>query len=436
MDSEALIDEINRINRIHAIDDEWDGEETGNDPESAYVADISDSKRAADLKRKRRKPARKVRAAGTGSKRRDIIIYISEAVILLAAVGLVIGFILWNRSFTKIDLKDYTQVNVSGYNHFGSASVHVDVDPAYSDFWSTVSVEMDRDENLRNGDVITISYSYDDKAANDSKLRVEASDTQVTVEGLTEPNIIDHEKLYSGLNIIKDGLSPKISIQVENVSDDTFLSQIQYVLQSDKLFYADGDEISVKADVPRELLESHEYVLENRNTEDPWTVTIDEPSSYIMDASFITQPVLDELNSAGLKLLLNSDANEYGLRIFQQEAHIQAQFVGNKTTFKWNNAYLISAYFHSATDEGLQSMDNHANDVRLVYGVTITQQNGAGAFAEAIVQYTNLYTHPDGTLDLNLDSGRLVSCTYRDKNAKELVSGVDEASYNTVKLTQ
>lgn len=376
------------------------------------------------------------RKARSGAKHRDILIYTAEAIALLIAVGCVIGYLLWNSSFTKIDLKDYTVVTLSGYDHFGTAEVHMDVGPTFSDFWSTVSAKADVISDLRNGDTLTISYDFDEQAAKDNRLKVSAEDTSITVEGLEEPNIIDHEKLYSGLNVIQDGLSPRVGLTVENVSDDTFISQIEYSIDSDRIFFADGEEVSITATIPEGMLDSHEYVLADKKTREPYLYMVSEPSSYIMDASYITDPVLDELQSEGLKLLLNSDANEYGLRIFQQEAHIQAQFVGNKTTFRWENAYLISAYFHSVTDEGLQSMDNHANDVRLVYGVTIRQQNGTSAFVEAVVQFTNLFTESDGTLNLNLDSGRLVSCTYRDKNVKELVSGVDDSAYDTVKLTQ
>lgn len=379
-------------------------------------------------------PASKKRAR---ARKRELTIYLIEALAaLVVIVGVIAGIFIWKASFTKVLLSDYLVVETEGYDHFGTASVHMDVDPAFADFWSTVEVKADKTENLSNGDTLDITFTYEADAAKKSKLKIDDTAAAITINDLTPQIRIDHEKLFSGLQITKEGLSPRVSLDVENISEDPFVSQITYVVNSEKIFFADGEEAVITAEIPEEFANSHEYAFELGEENNNYSYLIEEPDSYVTDASLITEDVLSQLEDEGLKLLLNSDANEYGLRIFQQEAHIQAVFVGNKTTFRWENAYMISAYFHGVTAEGLQFIENHTNDVQIVYGVTITQQNGAKAFAEAVIQFTNIIQRADGTIDLSESPGRLVSCTYKDKNVKALVSGGSEKYYDTTKLTK
>lgn len=423
MGSNALKKEIEDINGLHAI-------------ESGRTATVK-------KKKKRRTKAGKISGAGkskqkykTAVRKREATIYAIEALAMLAALGCVIGFLLWYNSFTKIKLSDYTVLTLSGFDNYGSADVEVDLDPAYPDFWSTVTASVDSRENLSNGDSLTITYIYDEKVAKESRLKVDSSDAVITVSGLAAPTIVDEDYLFSGLDIVQEGISPKVTLALDNNSEDGFVSQVVYSLDTERSFYANGDEVRITAEIPDELLTSHQYVLDSGVSDCVYTYTVAGDQEYITDASYITDEVLTELENAAIDLLMAGDANEYGLRIFQQEAHIQAQFVGNKTTFKWVNPYVISAYFHSVTDEGIQYVENHTNDVQIVIGVTIAQQNGSKAFAEAVVQFTNLIADSNGNLDLGLDTGRLVSCTYKDKNVKELVKGDSDGNYNTTKLTE
>ena len=341
---------------------------------------------------------------------------------------------LWHFSFTKIALSDYLQVDFSGYDTHGVAEVHMDVGPGSPDFWSAVETDVDKSENLKNGDEITVSFAFDEEAAKESKLKVDGTEIVVTVEGLDERTLIDADRLFSGLAVTQNGLSPRVSLTVENASEDEFVSQISYEIDSDKSFYADGEEVAITALIPEELAQADEYDFELGESGNTHIHTVSEPDSYVMDSSFITADVLKKLEDDGMQILLDSDANEYGLRIFQQEAHMKAVFVGNRTTFKWTGAYVISAYFHSVTEAGIQFIENHTNDVQVVYGVTITQQDGSKAFVEAVVQFTNIILRADGTVDLSESPGRLVSCTYKDKNVKSLVSGANDVNYDTVKL--
>ncbi len=351
-------------------------------------------------------------------------------------MAVLIGFLIWHNSFTEILLSDYVTLSLEGYDHYGTATPVVQGDQEYAEFWSTVTASVSQGIDLSNGDEVTVSYKYDDEVARNCKLRVDASEAKVVIDGLTESTVIDDEMIFSGLDVSESGLSPKVMLTVENTSEDSLISQVTYQIEGERKFFADGDVVSIKAELPEGALDSHQYVSDKEPGEEYiYEYPVVSEDSYIMNAADISAELLKDMEQIGADLIYAADANEYGLRIFQQEAHIQPVFKGNKTTFKWVNPYMISAYFHSVTPEGLEQIENHANDVQIVYGVTITQDDGKNCLAEIVVQFTNIVRHADGTVELTPEMGRIVSATYRDKNVKKLVSVDSNENYDTVKLT-
>jgi len=359
------------------------------------------------------------------------------SVILIASLGGGLGYAIWYNSFTEVKLSDYTQVVITGYDNYGEADLSVLSDGEHREFFDTVSASIDTPKSLSNGDEIEVTYSYDEELAKENKLRIDDSSTSITVEGLKEATVIDKDTLFAGLNVTFDGLSPCIAVTCENTSTDEFLSGVVYSVAGEKQFFSNGEEVTIHAEVDSSLLgDDNRYVL--KLSEDDYNLWVNAPTgdSYFEDAGQVTDEILSELEKEGFNLISKSDAKEYGLRIFQQEAHIQPVFVGNTTTFKWVNPYVISAYFHSVTEDGKQFVEIHANDVQIVYGVTITQQDGKSCLAEMVIQFVNLVAKEDGTYDLNLDSGRIVSASYKNSNIKKLVSGGTDGMYTTTKLTE
>ena len=375
------------------------------------------------------------RQARRNARIRETVLYLIEAFVIMAAMGFLIGFMLWHNSYTSIRVSDFVSLNLSGYDHYGTAEVSILGEPEYAQFWSTVTASVNKTDALSNGDELTISYTFDEAAAKECRLKVDAEDAVVTVEGLTEPTVVDNDMVFSGLDITQSGISPKISIEIANTSEDPFVSGITYYEESGKSFFANGDIAGIKAEIPEELLDSHAYVLAQNADEYVYEYETRTDETYVMSADLITDDVLKTLEQFGYDLIYAADANEYGLRIFQQEAHIKPVFNGNKTTFEWSGPYVISAYFHSVTDSGIDMVENHANDVQIVYGVTIRQADGKSCMAEVVVQFTNIVERADHSLDLSADLGRIVSATYRDKNIKKLVSVESNTDYDTVKLT-
>ena len=331
---------------------------------------------------------RKLRAAKR--RRVEVIAYTVEIVAAVCMVGVLVAFLIWHNSFTNIKMSDYVTLSLAGFDHYGTATPLINGESEYSEFWSTVSATLDKTEDLSNGDTVTITYEFDEEVARASKLRVDATESTVTIEDLPESKVIDDAFMFSGLIMTQNGISPKVTFEVGNNSEDPFVSGITYYIDDERTFFADGDTLRIKAELPEGALDSHEYVTDKLADEYVYEYPVVSEDKYVMSAAQISAEALKTMEDYGTDMIYAADANEYGLRIFQQEAHIQPVFKGNKTTFKWVNPYVISAYFHNVTEAGLQQVENHANDVQIVYGVTITQDDGKSCMAEIVDQFTNI----------------------------------------------
>lgn len=359
------------------------------------------------------------------------------ALVTLVFMGGAVGVWAWYNSFTEIKLSDYSQISLSGYNNYGVAAVDMLGDSEYAEFFKTANAYLDKTGSLHNGDEITVSYTFDEQTAKDNHLRVDATENSIIVEGLPDATVINKEYLFSAAEITYEGMSPCLFASVANNSTDEFLSQVVYKLGEDrKVFYESGDSFLVTAEFPEEYYSNPAYVIEIGETDLVNEYIIPDGKSYYTQSYQVSDEMLDQLEKAGLEIISRADAKEYGLRIFQHEAHLKPVFVGNTTTFKWVNPYMISAYFHAITAEGKKSIDNHANDVQIVYAVTLTQQDGTSCLCEMVIQFSNLCDNEDGTPNLNLDSGRIISASYRDSNVKKLVTGGSDGAYETTKLTE
>lgn len=420
MDSEQLISTINKIN-----DSGTHGTKSRKKPAPAGRTSKSVT----------RYSGRRKTGTSVFSKKQTILLTV-VCVLIAGALAGFIGYRLWYNSFTDISLAEYTSITLSGYDTHGTAQLDIIGETEYASFFRTVDAKLSAEENLSNGDELSVSYTYDEQAAKDNKLRINAADAVFTVEGLTPQTVINKELVFSGLDVSFEGISPCISMTIANTSTEPVASEVEFTVESDSRVFESGEEIKVSAAIPEEYLNDPAYRVDMGTDDYTETFTAPETDEYLSDPDVITEEMLTQLENAGYDLISKSDAKEYGLRIFQQEAHLKPVFVGNTTTFKWSSPYVISAYFHSVTESGRQIIENHANDVQIVYGVTLSQQDGTSCQAEMVIQFADIVLKQDGTVDLNLDSGRIVSASYRNSNIKSLVDNDGDGSYVTTKLTE
>lgn len=367
-------------------------------------------------------------------RRRAKVLTCTILVFLLLVAGITFGsiYIYKNVTMTKIDLREYTTLTYTGYNSQGTLHAQIKGDGSFEDFFNTVEIDVSPNGNLSNGEEVILTYSFDQKMAKEQKLWISGTEKKVNMHGLPEATTISYEKLFSDVNVAWEGISPEVVVTVENKSNDEFIKTVDFVIEDEKEFYAKDDIVVIKAEFDEEQAKRHGYIVESGENGYQKEVVIDKVDEYLTDASCLTVDMVNQLDSNARALF--GDANEFGLRIFC-EAHLVPTYVNGSTTFQWINPDLISVYFNVLTDQSyLGQMGTRINDIKFVYDAAITQSDGVTSSAEAVVRYDNLIRRADGTIELNMESGRIISASGSDKNIKKMVNNQEEEEYTSVKL--
>lgn len=337
------------------------------------------------------------------------------------------GTLFW-ASFERIDLNEEAVVAFSGFDTQGSVSVDVAPKEGYEEFYRTVNASVSQNGTFCNGDEAVVHFSYDEKLAKELRLRVRALDKVVAVEGLPTAKKVSLEELFGGLQMNYTGIAPQITVEMSNISTDPFFGKISFVIEEPKEFYDEGDLLKVRAVFDEEEAFNRNYDVEKGENGYEKTITVTGVDTYLQDGSELNEEQVMELSDAGKELL--GDANDYGLRIFS-EANLMPIWVNNKLTFKWTNPRLLSMYFHSLKEEA-ESKGMHRNDIECVYMATLSQADGVSCQAEVVVRFTDLVKRADGSFDLSIGTGEIISASYRNSNIKQLLTNDDY--YVTEKL--
>ena len=349
----------------------------------------------------------------------------------ILAAAIVIAVISCNYlSYTNVNLDDMLQVSLSGYNGKGSVKADVTSPVQFADFAKTVKAVPDKNTDLKNGDSITITWEYDKAEAKAQKLRVQADPVTYEISGLKDARIIDNDELFKDISVNASGISPYITLSVENKSTDEFIKDVVFAVESPKEYYTAGDTYVISASYDTEKALSMCCEPDGTDGKAEKTYTISAGDSYLTDPSELSQDALDEMNQAASKLFTDGKAREYGLRIFS-EMGLMPVWSGTSTTFRWVSPTLISAYFNIRSNDSDNTVMKHINDVRLVYNAVLTQQDGTSCNAEVVVRFEDLIKKTDGSIDAELDSGTIISASAKNSNIKKMVSisddGFDEA---------
>ncbi|MBO5093130.1 MAG: hypothetical protein J6C33_02090 [Lachnospiraceae bacterium] len=344
----------------------------------------------------------------------------------------ILGFGVWHFSFEEIRLAEHVEIGYTGYDTKGTAYLRLKNTGSHSAFFDTVECSLlTENGTLANGDPITVHFSYDEELAEKKWLRVKDEDAVYTVSVLPEGTPLSTELLFRDVSVSFEGTPPALTLTVTNKSADPFLETVSYEITDAKDFYDMGDTFHIKAVFSEQDAVLSEYITTGREEDYTKEYTVETQERYLTDASLLTMDDIRTMNETAASLF--SDANEYGLRIFS-EANLMPEWTNGKTTFRWSNPRLISAYFNTLKPEHYGNGILHINDVKLVYLVTLSQANGAACEAEAVVRFNNLMQEPDGSLDLALDSAKLIAASYQNSHIVNLVNDEYHDEYESEKL--
>lgn len=213
-------------------------------------------------------------------------------------------------------MMDNIEVSFSGTNGNGSASVSVDwetiedtIMDSSEDTWDglggiievedAIDVSVSPDEELSNGDKVTVTIEYDKDTLSEHNLKLSGPMKQdFTVEGLTDveivdafdPEVFDVEDGEEGIIIEFTGASPDAEVQIRStLPSDHPLSDVQYSADPSNGL-SEGDTITITATLP--------YSDEPRELkEESTTVTVDSVASYVDDLEEIDDKTWEEIKA-------------------------------------------------------------------------------------------------------------------------------------------
>ena len=383
-----------------------------------------------DIKKRRRK--RRI------SRKTELRIKIASFIIV-CLVGAGIGIWYFTNS-TIYSLAAVTKISLVGYDSKGYVKAEIDdsslteEEVALKEVLDTVEIDFSKEDNLSNGEQIEIIYTYDEALAEELDVKISEAKTTFTVENLPQAEEITLENLFEDVEIQFEGTSPALTAEVVNNSVHPYIQTMDFTIRSPKEFYKKGDVIIVDAIFDEQDAIDYRYAVEKGADGYSMEYPIENIDSYLMDYEKITDEMLDTLIQAGTECF--TDANEYGLRIFS-EANRMPIWINKKTTFEWRNPYVISAYFNVAKENAMATAGEFMNDIKSVYGVTLMQADGVNCDAEIVVRFNGIMEKADGSIDLALDSGSMISASHKDKFIKDIVRNkYAEDNYESVKILE
>lgn len=201
----------------------------------------------------------------------------------------------------KIDMEPYLSVRYSGYN--GNGRAHVDFDFSAFEYgimsqWKgndqfeklgeltevelTIAYTADITEGLSNGDTITARITLDEELAKEYGYTFTGLEKKFTVEGLTEPVMIDPFD-ESIIHVSVDGISPFADVTLDYVGSRTAPEAYITYTVDNQYDLANGDTFTITATMSEKYTQQG-YLL----TRNELTVTVEGLKSYITDVSALS----------------------------------------------------------------------------------------------------------------------------------------------------
>lgn len=353
----------------------------------------------------------------------------------------VIGFGIWYfANSTVYSLASVTKISLFGYDSEGYVKAEIDdssltqEEQAFKEVLATVKIDFSKTDSLKNGEQVEILYTYDKELAEELKVNISDATTTFLVEDLPQAEVITYEQLFADMEIVFEGTSPVLTAMVRNNSTHPYIQTMDFIIRNPKEYYRKGDKIIVDAVFDEQDAIDYRYAVEEGPDGYSKIYSLDGIDTYVTEAEVITDEMLDRLVQAGTECF--TDANEYGLRIFSEAGRMPI-WINKKTTFEWKNPYVISAYFNVAKENAMADAGEFINDVKIVYGVTLTQADGVNCDAEIVVRFNGIMERADGSIDLAIESGNMISASHKDKFIKDIVRNKNTADdYESVKILE
>ena len=354
--------------------------------------------------------------------------------------------------YESIDLTELAKVEFSGINSDGIAHVSVDdeavdnllssvkkdyesswfhaeevEDSDYAKFRQSLDFSVPNGTALINGGEVTVIGICDRQIAKKLKIDITENKGSFTVSGLTNATRISLDEVFSGLDVSFSGISPNLSISLQNTSTNPLVSRMIFEIVEPKEYYADGDAVTIHAVFTEEMCSETGYVVDTPTEECTREYTAGSDAAYLSSASELPTDILNEAIQAGKSAF--KDANEYGVRIFC-EANLVPVYINKKATFTYGTPKYVSSYFKTVFPEKAGELGLSYNDLDIIYEVRISQADGAACTAYGAVRFSDIIRNSDGSYSYDFSSPTILSESYLSANVKKNVVDSYSGTHN------
>ena len=90
-----------------------------------------------------------------------------------------------------------------------------------------------------------------------------------------------------------------------------------------------------------------------------------------------------------------------------------------------------------AKENAMATAGEYINDIKIVYGVTLIQADGVNCDAELVVRFNGIMEKADGSIDLAIETGTMISASHKDKFIKDIVRNKNTGDdYESTKILE
>lgn len=256
----------------------------------------------------------------------------------------------------KIDVMQDVSVKFDGYNGYGT----IELENAYD--WeseafeaagieeidsfsslekafiieSAVSYEISPNENLSNGDEVTIKAIIDEDALEEYSIKLFAKEEKkFVVEGLPEIKQVD---LFENIDVAFSGVAPYANAMIVNENTDHYIDNIRYTIDKENNLNI-GDIIKVNVEYDKEKLAENGYIAENDTKE----YEVSGVSSYARQLSDISEDAMEQLKKQ-TEDIIRSDVAKINNFSLLELTFLGNYFLNAKTNMRNGNNYIYYIY--------------------------------------------------------------------------------------------
>lgn len=313
--------------------------------------------------------------------------------IMTGIIMLLCVFALTGCGTKKIDVMESVTLTYSGVDGYGIANIENAYDwenealeqagieeiENFSSLGDALMIEMSvsyavsPNENLSNGDEVTVTATFDNESVEEYGIKFVAKEKKFIVEGLPEVQQVD---LFENIDVVYQGIAPNVTASVSDANTDCYV-WTRYVLDKTNNLNI-GDTVTVTAEYDKNELLKAGYIAESDTKE----FEVTDVAKYVTTLSEIS----DDINEKMKRQMEDAMKSQVASKWAEKESMRQLNYIGS---------YLLTL------KPGMNGGDY--NELYLIYKIDV--ENSENSFSYySYCKYRNLILMEDGTLSVDLSN--------------------------------